>query len=105
MVLSNIYEYILEYIFTLEVTNHVQIYWKFIRMSGSAKEQCIWTIAQNAVKLLAGTPSTGKIDLKIPFPFCLSRISWQYKIIFLENKGLFQGRRVISTANRFPNSE
>lgn len=38
-VLSNIYEYIPEHFFPLEVTNPVQIYRKFIRMSGSAKEQ------------------------------------------------------------------
>lgn len=74
MVLSNIYEYTLEHIFTLELTNHVQIYQKFIRMSGSAKEQSSQTIARTAVKLLARTPGTGKKDLKIQFLFCLSKI-------------------------------
>lgn len=60
MVLRNIYEYILEHFFPLEVTNLVQIYRKFIRMSGSAKEQSSQTIARTAVKLLARTPGTGK---------------------------------------------
>lgn len=49
MVLSNIYAYILEHFFTLEVTNPVQIYPKFLRMSGSAKEQSSLTIARTAV--------------------------------------------------------